>query len=280
MKNILVPTDFSACASNATQAAIDLASSTKARLHFFTKVSPSTHASNAGVSAQERQHEVTQQIHNAKVLLQEWVDTATKRGVDCTTYVEAGKLLPLMERYVEQEAIDFVVMGSHGASGKQEYFLGSNTQRVVRKLRRTVLIIKEDVSNYQLRRVIFASNFDAREMSAFRYFLDFVRPFRPEIHLVQIDTSSWFSQPRILVRSAMNDFQEACGDLVSHQHFFRDWSVDAGIRSLAQQVDAQMIGISNQYQHPLKRLISGSNVEALVNHAQVPILSIVVPEEG
>ncbi|MEL6638387.1 MAG: universal stress protein [Bacteroidota bacterium] len=279
MKEILVPTDFSACANNATQVALDLAERFRGRLHLLTRIETPSHWPSPLASASSPVNpEREQRIHNAQVLLAEWQSRAQQRGVELRTHWATGPLLPLIENYVAKQGIDFVVMGSHGASGKRDYLIGSNTQKVVRTLRHSVLIIKEDISDYVLRRVIFTSNFDAHEMPAFHYLLDLLRPFQPEIHLVQIDTASWFSQPRVLVRDAMNDFEAAAEGFVCHQHFFRDWSVDAGIRNLSTSIDAQLIGISNQYQHPLKRLLVGSNVEALVNHAQIPVLSIVVPE--
>ncbi|MFT7452175.1 MAG: nucleotide-binding universal stress UspA family protein, partial [Patescibacteria group bacterium] len=49
---------------------------------------------------------------------------------------------------------------------------------------------------------------------------------------------------------------------------------DAGIRHLSDELGADLIAISNEKRHPIKRIFSGSNVEALVNHAEIPILSI------
>ncbi|MBK7409888.1 MAG: universal stress protein [Saprospirales bacterium] len=37
---------------------------------------------------------------------------------------------------------------------------------------------------------------------------------------------------------------------------------------------ADLIGISNHERHPLKRILVGSNVEALINHSKLPVLVI------
>jgi nucleotide-binding universal stress UspA family protein len=72
----------------------------------------------------------------------------------------------------------------------------------------------------------------------------------------------------------MNDFKAMCGQLDCKVHFHRDWTVDAGIRHLSEGIGADLIAISNEQRHPLKRIFTGSNVEALVNHSDIPVLSI------
>ncbi|MEM1321875.1 MAG: universal stress protein [Bacteroidota bacterium] len=274
MKNILVPTDFSACASNATEAALDLAVRYNARIHLYSKIDIRYDWTTMSEEEKTAHPEDLRIIQNTELLFSEWKAKAMARGVEIKTVWSAGKLIENIIDYCNSYAIDFMVMGSHGASGKNEFFIGSNTQRVVRMVHCPVLIIKNDVQDYSLDKVVFASTFDEVEKKVFQYLLDFVRPFEPVIHLVTINTSGWFGQPYLLVKEAMDDFKALCGTLECHTHFYRDWTPDAGIRSFSREIGADLIAISNQQRHPLKRMFVGSNVEALVNHAEVPVLSI------
>lgn len=274
MKNILVPTDFSACATYATKVAFELAEFYNAKIHLYTKLD--IHSDWGSFSELEKQMypEDLQKIHNAEELFEEWIEKAAEKNILIETSWSGGKLIEVVSDYVDKYSIDFIVMGSHGRSGKRELFIGSNTQRVVRTVHCPVFIVKEDLSNYKINKVVFASSFDETEKEAFQYLLDFVKPFNPEIHLVQINTSSWFSQPYILAKKSMNDFKKMCSPMNCETHFYRDWTVDAGIRNLVEKIGANLIAISNKQRHPLKRIFAGSNVEAVVNHAEVPVLSI------
>ena len=91
---------------------------------------------------------------------------------------------------------------------------------------------------------------------------------------MSINTSGWFGQPSLLMKEAMKDFKELCEGYNCKTHFYRDLSVDVGIRHFAKEVNADLIAVSNQNRHPLKRIFSGSNVEALVNHCESPVLSL------
>lgn len=277
MKNILVPTDFSACATYATSAAFELAKFHGATVHLYTNLKIQYNWAELSEEAQKTYPDDLQKVHNTQVLLKEWERKAEEQGIALKTNWSAGKLIEHVEAYTKVYSIDFMVMGSHGVSGKNEYFIGSNTQKVIRMVHCPVLVIKSPLSKELMKNVLFVSNFAPSEQKAFEYFLDFVRPFNPTVHLLQVNTSSWFGQPYVLAKSLMNDFKALCKDLVCRTHFHRDWSVDSGARFLAKEVDADLIAISNQNRHPLKRMFSGSNVEALVNHAEAPVLSIDFP---
>ena len=258
MKNLLVPTDFSECANNAVAAALSLARLMDAKLHLL-------HLSGPGKAG-------TQPLESIPPTLQTLLDQHPE--LDITLLAATGTLYESIDTYAREHGIDLVVMGSHGASGKSEYFIGSNTQRVVRTVHRPVLIIKDRLEEINFSKVVFASNFNESEREPFMLFREFVKPFVPEIHLVMIHTASFFDPPYLLSMEAMESFKAMCHPFPCKTHIFKDFSVDRGIRAFTREIDARLIGISNRQRHPLKRLFVGSNVEALINHADVPVLSI------
>lgn len=276
MKNILIPTDFSACANHAIDLGFAFAEFFDARLHLFTSLEDLPEDWEE-MTDQEKNNwpEKKQLIKNANDLLLKWEKRAKREGIQLNTIITSGKFIRNLQRQVEKNNADFVVMGSHGVSGKNEYFIGSNTQKAVRRLHVPVFVIKNPLKHYAFKNVIFASNFDANEKESFLRFLDFIKWFTPEtIHLLAINISNWFSQPSLLMKEAMKDFKALCGDLNCKTHFYRDSSVDAGIRHFTTEVDADLVVISNRHRRPIKRILQGSSVEAVVNHSPIPVLSI------
>lgn len=255
MKNLLVPTDFSECANNAVSAALSLARQMEAKLHLL-------HLSGPG----EALHRPPSSV------LQSLIDEHPE--LDITFHEVTGSLHERIDEYAKQHGIDLIIMGSHGAGGKSAYFIGSNTQRVVRTVHRPVLIIKEALEEVDFSRVVYASNFNESEREPFLLFREFVKPFVPEIHLVMIHTASFFDPPYLLSMEAMESFKALCHPFSCKTHVFKDFSVDRGIRAFTRDIGAGLIGISNRHRHPVRRLLVGSNVEALINHAEVPVLSI------
>ena len=274
MKNILVPTDFSVFAKYAFDLAVQIADSENAKLHLFHSAAlPDKWLS---LPDEERKKDAinSQKAHNINVLLEELKAVCKKQNIDFRTIVAGANLVFNLKKYVEQEEIDLIVMGSHGVSGKQEYFIGSNTQKVIRSVHRPILIIKEALKDISFKKVVFASGFEEREQESFRRFIKFVKGSNPEVHLLAINTSSFFSQPSMIFYEAMDDYKKLAEPLVCKKHFYNDISVEAGIRHFAESIDADLIAISYRYRHPIKRMFQGSNVELLINHSRVPVLTI------
>lgn len=264
MKNILVPTDFSACAANAIETAYQLAHKFGSKVHLLHIIT------DPQVSKEEE--EWNQAIENANVLLHKISQkTPTIETIPLTA---TGNLVKVLEQYVSAHGIDMIVMGSHGASGKQEYFIGSNTQKVVRSVFTNVLVVKDKLANIHFDKVVFASNFNQNEREAFLKFKSFIKHFIPEIHLVMVHTASLFDPPYVVSQEAMKDFQALSAPFKSHIHVYRDFTIEKGIRAFAEDIGAKLIAVSNHYRHPLKRMLIGSNVEALINHSHLPVLSI------
>ena len=271
MKNILVPTDFSACAKNAAGVAYLLAQRFGAKLYLFSSLNLPKNWGEMTEAGRLQHAAVQTAIRHSETQLSE-----LKRlfaDVPVETVCDQRNLLESIGKNIREHGIDLIVMGSHGVSGKSEFFIGSNTQKVVRTVHSPVLVIKNPVEKIDFQKVVFASNFSEGEMSAFEYFKNFIKHFVPEVHLVSIHTSP-FDTPYPVLMEAMQPFEEACKPLVCKSHVYRDISIDEGIRSFAREWDADLIAISNHERHPLKRMLAGSNVEMLVNHSNLPVLTI------
>ncbi|NNE55730.1 MAG: universal stress protein, partial [Flavobacteriales bacterium] len=157
MKQILVPTDFSRCAFEALQTAAAMAKKVGATLHiahFYEKPL-------SGISL-----EIKVDVEALKVMTAEIEEEMDRLcALDFLDGVDVVKhFIPEMRLWQAFETetlkdIDLVVMGSHGASGFREVFIGSNAQKMIQMSPVPVLTIKEFVDLGKLKDVIFASNF-------------------------------------------------------------------------------------------------------------------------
>ncbi len=272
MKAILIPTDFSACATDATNAGMKLAERFNAKVHFYSRIDLPWNWKTLTEEERKENPEALQNIHIAEVLMKDIKKQYP--NVEVETAYSGGSLVENIVDYVNMHNIDFIVMGSHGSSGKNEFFIGSNTQRVIRMVHCPVLVIKEKLENVDFRKVVYASSFNRNDKAAFLKFKDFVKHFIPEIHLVAVQTSSLLDPPLIVQKEAMEDYKKLAAPFDCHIHILRDFSIDKGVRFYSEEIDADLVSISNHYRHPLKRIFVGSNVEALVNHSDLPVLSI------
>lgn len=260
---ILIPTDFSAVATYAVKAGLDLAKVFKAKVHLLNCLDLP--------EGYDDTDEFEQQMYNSKVLLEDLKNQHPTVTIE--THGSGKRFFDTIENFVGENKVDLVVMGSHGASGKNEFFIGSNTQKVVRLVHCPVLVVKEPLDSVHFKKVVFASGFEEEDKTVFLKMKDFFSVFKPKIYFVMIHTGSIFDPPVVVSREAMEDFQVLASPLESELHFYKDFSVESGIRHFSEEIGADLIVVSNHIRHPLKRLFVGSNVEALVNHAEIPVMS-------
>jgi len=276
MMDILVPTDFSACAEFALDAAVSLAKKSEGVIHLLHVVEPVSKAKLEFLEAEMVKKEEDQEKENALVLLAALKDAYP--GVEYKIHLETGNVVEVMEKYTNDHEIDLIVMGSHGASGPSRLFVGSNAQKAVRKIKRKILVVKDSLKDNSFNEVVFASSFNMEERDALRQFRDFIMPFSPKVHLVYISTDMFFGLPSKVIKDIMEEAKSEMAPLEVETHYFKDYSVEEGIERLSKKLGASLVGISNHSKNTLKRIISGSNVEALVNHSAIPILSVDYPE--
>ncbi len=273
--NLLVPTDFSTIADYAFETACQIAKKTNSHIHIYHCASIPEGWEDLSLNEKLSDHESKNITIGARHKLIALQDIARHKGVSSTIHLKSGNFLNNIDSLLKEIPIDLIVMGSHGKSGKAQWYIGSNTQKTIRKIKTNALIIKSAQESFQLNKVAFVSSLNTEEQAAFKSFLEFVKIFDPaEVHVLSIDTSSWFSQPSIIMLEALRDFKKIADEYKCETHFFKDYSVQSGIRHFIEEHNIDLVGISYLSRNPIKRIFLGSNVEMLVNHSDSPVLCI------
>lgn len=275
MKNILVPTDFSECASFAVKTAIDIAKKNDATLHLLHVVDIPLTSYDVGMNTYENIPETMFLMNHAKENMEKLIKEDIFKGVNCTNTVEFDLTYARISNEAKNKKADLIVMGSHGASGFQEFVVGSNAERVVRFSECPVLTVKENRSPFEPQNIVLASDFTEDSKAFFEKFAAFSQLFDAHLHLLKVNTAINF-ETTATSRKLMEDF------LVNHDlehkncsvHIYNDDSEEDGIINFCKEVDADLIVIGTHGRTGLSHLVNGSLAESVINHAARPILSI------
>ena len=133
LRRILVPTDFSESANHALAYGISFAREYKAELvllHVVETLSVGYAGDLFPVPMAEVLNEITAYARGelAKAAAQ-----AGERGVTARQVVIQGKPATEVIRYAKEQAIDMIVLGTHGRGVLDHALFGSTTERVMRK---------------------------------------------------------------------------------------------------------------------------------------------------
>lgn len=280
MERILVPTDFSKEAENALKVAAQLAKKYDCEIYLMNMLELpfDTAGSDAGITQSgEDLPESLLFMRLAHQRFQRLLDQDFLEGVKVKDTVEFREAFDGIIDGVKKYDADLIVMGSAGASGMQEFFVGSNTEKVVRNSDIPVLVIKDEVENFEIKDFVFACDFEPKGKEAFTRALSVSQEFGAHMHALYINTSGRFRTSREIDEKIEAFIADVPLDGFSVV-VYNDHSIKEGILNYTKKIDAQLMGIATNGRRGLAHLLNGSISEDLVNHAKKPVLTFRLPK--
>jgi nucleotide-binding universal stress UspA family protein len=273
MKKILVPIDFSVQAEYAAKAAVNIAKRTNAKIYLLHMlelptgvIDPSSYGTSSNTPT------ALLFLKRAYEKFEDFKKKAFFEGVDMEDSVLFHKAYDGIIDESTKHDVDLIVMGSRGTSGLEEMLIGSNTEKVVRNSNVPVMVIKQEIQNFKIENIVFASNFHLDARPSFQKILNFSSIFKAKIHLLKINTIHNFETTKEssnAIRNFITDF-----DLENYTlNIYNDVSVESGVLNFAKTIDADFIILNTHGRRGLAHLFAGSISEDLANHAKLPVIT-------
>jgi nucleotide-binding universal stress UspA family protein len=152
MNNLLVPTDFSSNANKALDYAVQLANSFGATLHLlhaYTVPRPT----GSMVSIAEH---MERDIRESMEVVEEQMKGKLTGNATLKIHTTRGETVQAVASASRSLKADLIVMGTQGASGLKEVFMGSVTHGVIRNTEVPVLAIPEGPGVLDIKKIVFA----------------------------------------------------------------------------------------------------------------------------
>ena len=191
MKCILIPTDFSENAYNAMSYAVQLYKDIDCKfyiLHTYTPTSVSAGSmvdNYSTVALQNIQKEITERK------LKETEDRLRSEFNNdkhtFETIVSFNFLTSKMKDIVKENDIELVIMGTKGATGAKEIFIGTNTMSAIKKLKLPIIAIPSGFKYEKPKEVLFPTDY---KVSTSNMYLSFIKKLCDEhnskLHLLNV----------------------------------------------------------------------------------------------
>jgi nucleotide-binding universal stress UspA family protein len=278
MKKILIPTDFSKEAQNAAEVASKIARKFNSELVFLHSIEvTSTESINAsGAPSNFDSYAdsmlVHESIQRANEEMTKLVNDKLFEGIMVGQIIKIGSPFNHIYEAVE-EGVDFIIMGTKGASGLSEVLIGSNTEKVVRRARCPVLSVKAQVEESVFDSIVYATTMDPHESKVIKCLKDIQSVFNSKIYVVWVNTPNNF-KPDTVTKPKLRSFINEQNLENAEIHVYNDVIEEDGIRHFTDDVDAGMIAMGTSSHTGLSRIIRGSIAEDMVNHAKRPVLTV------
>ncbi|HNP19815.1 MAG TPA: universal stress protein [Fulvivirga sp.] len=268
MKNILVPTDFSPTADHAFQLALQIAKKENVNIHLlhvlgfnFDSALELDKLFPESPFGKEALDHFMKGGHDE---LNSYIDKLKLDHNNVKKVVEIGVPSDIIIEKIKKLDIDMVVMGTQGATGMKEFFLGSNAERVVRYADCPVITIKHKINIDEVKRIVFGSDLNEISDKVIEKLKELQGIFQAEIDIVRVNTPNNFERDIILKPLKERMLSKINLNKLT-VHTYNDLTIENGLRHYAQENGAQMIAITTHGRKGFDHFVAGSIAEDITN---------------
>lgn len=274
MKKIIVPIDFSEHSEYALKVAAKLAKKYNAEVLALHMLEMSDVMLTASDGLQYEKAAYFFKLSEQK--FETFLKKDYLKDVKVTPIIKHFKVFSEVNDVAQKNDADLIVMGSHGSSGFKEFFVGSNTERVVRNAEIPVLVVKNKLEDINFESVVFACDFSEESIKPYKNVIKMFEKMNSKIYMVYVNLpNERFKTSVEIEKIVVNFFTKAEGNLdkINDVHYVSDYTVEEGVINFALKVGADIIAIPTHGKKGLAHFLEGSIGEDVANHANLPVIT-------
>ena len=274
MKKILFPTDFSEASINAFIYALKLADSIKGEiitLHVYDL--PQVGYSNVpGVLNEIYDLIELGSFENYKdqvPFLRRIAEQNNMEHIKISNVLDTGNLINRIIKIVEDEAIDYVVMGTKGATSLKETFLGTATTKVMNATTAVVFAIPENCKYNEIKKILFLTKYNFEDIKVLKKVIEFAGVFEAHIDCLHVKSPHQKGNDTF-----KEEWQKMAKDQDITLHTISNDDVEGIILEFIDLNKIDMITMHIYHKNFFKKLFQVSLSKKLAFHVNIPILAI------
>ena len=275
IKKILVPVDFTETAEIAIEEAMSLAVRLKADVHLLHVIES---AKNPYLVFPEFQIEIPRDVDMQKMLEEKFYHMGSqlfkKFGIMPSTSITTGHVYTNIIDWSGDHHIDLIVMGTHGASGLKEMFIGSNAQRVVTHSTIPVLTMQQKNGESGFKNILIPidDSFHSREKVNIAFV--FAELYDSTIHVLGLSGSDDETDLK-KIRIKVESIEKLCksDELPCKTELVVGDNLASEAIKYSQSQHCDLIVINTGHESEISGTFLHPFAQQLVNHTHVPVLS-------
>lgn len=270
-KVIVVGIDFSDCSINALEHAITIARKAKSGIALvwvnhldYSKEIFSVEPQNIETEVKNRFDEI---IKKYKYHIEDG---------NIQYYIRKGKVYKEVCKLSEELKAFLVVIGTHGSSGFEEFWIGSNANRIVSACKEPIITIRGGVDiGTDLKKIVLP--LDSTKVTRQKLPLTalLAKYFGSEVHILGLFTTT-SDDIRYRIRAYVSQAEDYLteNNIKFKSSFIEADNITEDTINYANKIGANLISIMTEQETSTANLILGPYASQMVNHSPIPVLSI------
>ena len=275
IQKILIPIDFSETSLLAIEHAAFIAQLFKAELVLLHVVEK--HWEQFSIVAPELRITSPGGLTNAieKRLEETAADIRVKYGVKSNTVTSTGNIFNEILSISQEQKVDLVVMGTHGTSGVVEFFIGSNTYKMVTQSECPVISVQAHAQKLGFKDILLPIDDSAHSRQKVNYAVSLAKHFASKIHILGLaDVSDELSRKKLEIKlEQIEEYIKKC-ELPYTRKTVEGKNQAKTTYDYAKTVNADLIVIMTDQDEDLTGRLMGTFAQQIINHSKIPVMSI------
>ena len=273
MKNIIVPVDFSDESLNGLRLAIIFANRFGARIQMVYVQKTPSEMSRIGLEEEKKSA-----LQNLKKLKDEYGRKMHDPN-KLDSIVKKGRIYREVVNQAQAFEDSIIICSTHGASGFEEFFMGSNAFKIVSASNMPVISIRHGSVAQDISRIILPIDSSNETRQKLPFTAQIANIFNAEVHVLGLTTTN--------SEDVENKVTAYCNQVCE---YLKDYGVKYQLQRLnvdntttatieyAVNVEADLISIMTEQNDNLADFVLGTSAQQMLNKSPMPVLSI-TPKE-
>lgn len=273
IRNILVAVDFSESSMNALDTAMHIAARHQSKVYILNVIDKSL---DFGLNADEAYVSDSSIVNNAGNILNALAASLYKaHQILPAILLTEGFVFAEILKAAIQNRIELIVMGSHGASGYREFFIGSNTYNVFKNAHCPVLTIPPQKKWRQFKNVLYPVRPVSGALTRLDLLSGIVHQDQNQLNVLGLSYRKNEEDKNVLAQmiSEMEEKYEH-KPLNAKAIYNGRKNVAEDVLETSLQTSADLIVITPSLDITYKHFFVGPNMQRIINQAKVPVLSL------
>lgn len=274
IKNILIPTDFSETADLAVAHGAYMAHLFSAKIFLLHSVETTMYAGGPGepVLVQEAERMYNLGVEQLARLTKE---IKTKYDVEISAITVSGKPAAGISEAVKDNNIDIIVMGTHGASGFEEFFIGSNAHKVVNLATCPVISIRLTTKTIGFNNIVLPISNDMHSRQKVNNAIELASKYNSTVHVLGLqETNDKTDEKKFEIKLESVEHMLKKANVKYTKKLVKGHNPAIEAMKFSEEAGGDLIVIMTDHESDLTGMFLGTVAKQIVNHSKIPVLSI------
>ena len=268
MYRIIVPIDFSKESLNGLKLAFLFSNKTARNIEMVY-----VHKKSLDYNLGSKEEEFRFAKKEFEKILKKYKPTLSQAS-ELSYIIKSGRIYREIVNQAESFKESFIVASTHGASGFEKFFIGSNAFKIISATSRPVITIRGNILPDNINKIILPIDITADTRQKVPFTVELAKQFNAEIHVITVTSL----QTDDINKKLSAYSKQVCDYLDNHKIKYETESLIGSnltklILDYSNMVKADLISIMTE-QVSDSNFILGTAAQEMLNKSTIPVLSI------